>query len=243
VDQLLEPAFADGLTTMDTGELRARRDQCQRAEVAVSYVRRVLQGELDLVQAELSARSAGTRGDVGSLVKNLPAILADSGSRSGSRAGPTGASRDRARGAERLRRPDAYAGGVVEGWRRRHDVALEELLAAVMPVTPAGFGGEPDHAAGARPTRAGDPTSGRPVERADSFDQAAEAHGDGALPAGNLAALSDEQLVMLGDQLKQAEQSVSATRRDLHERIDLFQEAIVARHKSGTADVHGLLEQ
>ena len=53
------------LESVPVGELRLRRDACQRAEVAFSYVRRVLQGELDIVAAELEARARGVRGDCG----------------------------------------------------------------------------------------------------------------------------------------------------------------------------------
>ena len=55
IDRLLEPALTSDLDAVPVGELRTRRDACERAEVALSYVRRVLQGELDIVAAELEA--------------------------------------------------------------------------------------------------------------------------------------------------------------------------------------------
>ncbi len=53
-------------------ELRARRGQLQHDDDAVSYVRRMVQARLDMVQAELKLRSSGGRVDV---MEDLPEIL------------------------------------------------------------------------------------------------------------------------------------------------------------------------
>jgi len=76
IDRLLEPELTSDLEAVEVGELRVRRDACQRAEVALSYVRRLLQGELDIVAAELEARGKGVRGDTGRMLEDLPTILA-----------------------------------------------------------------------------------------------------------------------------------------------------------------------
>ncbi|MTV24462.1 aerial mycelium formation protein [Nitriliruptoraceae bacterium ZYF776] len=72
---VLAPDFLAGLGTWETSHLRERRAACERREAAVSYARRVLQGRVDIVRAELERRGAGD-GDVGHLVDRLPAVLA-----------------------------------------------------------------------------------------------------------------------------------------------------------------------
>ncbi|MGH9172428.1 MAG: hypothetical protein ACRD0Z_16410 [Acidimicrobiales bacterium] len=76
VDKLLAPALVAGLPDVALDEVRARRDACKRVEDLVSYVRRVIQGQLDLVTAEMAMRAGGTRGDLETLVERLPDILA-----------------------------------------------------------------------------------------------------------------------------------------------------------------------
>ena len=56
IDRRLKAELTSDLAAVPVSELRLRREQCDRAEFALSYVRRVLQGELDIVAAELDAR-------------------------------------------------------------------------------------------------------------------------------------------------------------------------------------------
>ena len=79
LDRLCAPSYVDGLGAATMTDLRQRRDACQRAEIVLSYLRRVLQGEIDLVLAEMEVRAEGGRSDVGRLVEELPAILSSSG--------------------------------------------------------------------------------------------------------------------------------------------------------------------
>jgi len=52
------------------------RDECQAAEEALSYVRRIVQARLDIVAAELDRRAEGGEpADVSMLVDKLPEIL------------------------------------------------------------------------------------------------------------------------------------------------------------------------
>lgn len=76
LERLLEPSYLDGLPDAPVTDLRARRDECQRAETVLSYLRRVIQGEIDLVAAEIAGRAVNGRSDVGRLVDELPTILA-----------------------------------------------------------------------------------------------------------------------------------------------------------------------
>jgi hypothetical protein len=73
---LLDPGFIADLQDLDIAEVRARRSRCNDAELELSYVRRMVQGRLDIVLDEQTQRSTGHGGaDVASLVERLPAIL------------------------------------------------------------------------------------------------------------------------------------------------------------------------
>lgn len=92
LQRFLAPSFLDGIETRPMEELRATRTEVQEAEVAVSYVRRVVQGRLDIVEAERRRRSGAAASEdpteeAGSLVEDLPGILADPG-HGGRTAGP-----------------------------------------------------------------------------------------------------------------------------------------------------------
>jgi hypothetical protein len=76
VDVLLSMEFVEGIDQASVEEVRSKRDACQRAEVALSYVRRVLQGKLDLIEAEQERRAGGGLRDASALIDMLPEILA-----------------------------------------------------------------------------------------------------------------------------------------------------------------------
>lgn len=59
---------------LDLDELRAERARLQGEEHAVSYVRRLVQGRLDLVRAEARSRASGGHLDV---AHDLPSVLGD----------------------------------------------------------------------------------------------------------------------------------------------------------------------
>lgn len=124
VDRLLEPELVSGLADLALGDLRQRRDACQRAEVALSYVRRVLQGELDLVTAELDARHDGVRGDTGRLIDDLPSILAGPGA--------AAAGGEPGEASERGRAPRFSMAGTAEGLGHEDELDLDALVAEVL---------------------------------------------------------------------------------------------------------------
>ncbi len=75
---LLEPSYLDGLPTLPIDAIRSRRDQATEVEVGLSYVRRMVQGRLDIVLAEVHQRESGDPGgDIAELVQRLPEILGD----------------------------------------------------------------------------------------------------------------------------------------------------------------------
>jgi hypothetical protein len=77
VDRVLDPGFTEGVGQLGLPELRARREEAEAEEADVSYLRRLLQGRLDILRAELVRRSAGGEQDVAGLLAGLPAILTD----------------------------------------------------------------------------------------------------------------------------------------------------------------------
>ncbi|SDX55448.1 hypothetical protein SAMN05661080_00449 [Modestobacter sp. DSM 44400] len=76
VDELLDPAFLDGVENLSMPDVRALRQQAEQAEVNLSYTRRLLQGRLDIVRRELQRRAEH---DGRSLVDLLPEILSEKG--------------------------------------------------------------------------------------------------------------------------------------------------------------------
>jgi hypothetical protein len=78
LEVMTAPAYTADLGKLDINEVRARRDGCSEAEVGLSYVRRLVQGRLDIIDAEIHRRGTGEGAvDVASLVAQLPEILAD----------------------------------------------------------------------------------------------------------------------------------------------------------------------
>ncbi len=76
LDRVLDPAYLDAVDARSTDDLRELRAACEAHEEAVSYARRLLQGRLDILRAELLRREAAGEPDAGSLLGGLPAILA-----------------------------------------------------------------------------------------------------------------------------------------------------------------------
>lgn len=79
IDRVLEPSFLADLESLDLDELRARRREAEQEEADLSYVRRMLQGRMDILRAELLRRGGGSDQNV---VDHLSEILADPSSRS-----------------------------------------------------------------------------------------------------------------------------------------------------------------
>lgn len=73
--EVTDPGFLEGLESWPLAQVRSHRDTATEIETALSYLRRIVQGRLDIVLAELHHREHGERGDAHSLVDELPAIL------------------------------------------------------------------------------------------------------------------------------------------------------------------------
>ncbi|AZS86412.1 aerial mycelium formation protein [Streptomyces griseoviridis] len=76
----VEPSEPD-LTSLNLPELRVLRRDAQRDEADLSYVRRLLQGRIDILRAELARRRPVRDGGEGSVVDRLSQILADAPAR------------------------------------------------------------------------------------------------------------------------------------------------------------------
>jgi hypothetical protein len=73
IDRVLAEDFASDLSTLDLDEVRSRRRDAEQEEADLSYVRRMLQGRMDILRAELARRAGG--GD--KIVEHLSQILSD----------------------------------------------------------------------------------------------------------------------------------------------------------------------
>jgi len=76
IDHVLGEGFLADLDSSDLDDIRSRRREAEQEEADLSYVRRMLQGRMDILRAELSRRSGGSGGDE-QLVDHLARILSD----------------------------------------------------------------------------------------------------------------------------------------------------------------------
>ena len=75
LQRLLDPAFVADIGTRTTEDLRAMKADAAGVENALSYLRRLAQGRVEILQAEQERRARG--GSVADLVNDLPRILSD----------------------------------------------------------------------------------------------------------------------------------------------------------------------
>jgi hypothetical protein len=78
IDKVLAEGYSDALESLPIEEVRERRHEAEQEEVDLSYLRRVLQGRLDILRAEFARRN----GEETDLVQSLSKILADEGAAS-----------------------------------------------------------------------------------------------------------------------------------------------------------------
>jgi transposase len=78
IDRFLAPDYLGDLSARTTDEIRAMRGECQRAETSLSYLRRLVQGRIDILAADLRSRTEGHgAADPADLVVHLPEILGE----------------------------------------------------------------------------------------------------------------------------------------------------------------------
>lgn len=78
LDRILSAEYLGDLERRPMADVRAMRAECQEIETGLSYLRRLVQGRLDIVGAELQRRRDGAEpGDLADLISQLPEILSD----------------------------------------------------------------------------------------------------------------------------------------------------------------------
>ncbi len=81
IDRVLSEDFLAGLEQRDLDEVRSLRREAEQEEADLSYIRRMLQGRMDIVRAELARRSEPRDADE-HIVAHLATVLADTTGRS-----------------------------------------------------------------------------------------------------------------------------------------------------------------
>jgi hypothetical protein len=76
LQRLLASEYLDSIGQLTLDEVRSMRAESQELETAVSYLRRMVQGRLDIVHAYLDQDEDGAGGDIRTLVERLPEIMA-----------------------------------------------------------------------------------------------------------------------------------------------------------------------
>jgi hypothetical protein len=78
LDRILGAEYLGELERRPMADVRSMRAECQEIETGLSYLRRLVQGRLDIVGAELQRRRDGAEpGDLADLISQLPEILSD----------------------------------------------------------------------------------------------------------------------------------------------------------------------
>lgn len=75
IDRVLAEDFASDLAALDLDEIRSRRREAEQEEADLSYVRRMLQGRMDILRAELARRAGGGE----KIMEHLSQVLSDTG--------------------------------------------------------------------------------------------------------------------------------------------------------------------
>jgi hypothetical protein len=77
LDRILDPGYLGDLPARSMNDVRSMRAECQEVETGLSYLRRLVQGRLDIVGVERQRRRDGAEpGELSTLVSQLPEILA-----------------------------------------------------------------------------------------------------------------------------------------------------------------------
>ena len=79
IQRLVDPQFVAGLDARALDDLRSMKAECVDVENALSYLRRLAQGRMEILTAEKDRRASG--GSVSDLVKDLPRILSGDSAR------------------------------------------------------------------------------------------------------------------------------------------------------------------
>lgn len=79
LDRVLDPAYLEGLSDRPVDEVASMQTECVELETEASFVRRLAQARIDILEAERRRREDG--GSLDELIAGLAGILADEGPR------------------------------------------------------------------------------------------------------------------------------------------------------------------
>ncbi|HEY4929236.1 MAG TPA: hypothetical protein VIH95_08785 [Acidimicrobiales bacterium] len=79
LSRLLDPTYLHGVDGLSVDDIRRMRAECQEAEASLSYLRRLIQGRMDIVHAYIDRPAGSDAPDLSSVVDNLAGILAGPG--------------------------------------------------------------------------------------------------------------------------------------------------------------------
>ena len=79
LSRLLDPNYLDGVAGLSVDDIRRMRAECQEAEASLSFLRRLIQGRMDIVHAYINRPAGSDAPDLSSVVDNLAGILAGPG--------------------------------------------------------------------------------------------------------------------------------------------------------------------
>jgi hypothetical protein len=172
LDEVLAPEFLDDIDSIPIEDLRARRTKCQEVEVQLSYIRRMAQGRLDILVADIRRRVDGSaKGDLGQLLDHLTPILAEG-----------------IRGKDRGALPTLMAPEITDELTNELDAALPESTLA------------------------------------------------------RLVHLDDDEVLGIGEQLRDLEKTVSNRRHQVHRQLDALTAELVRRYKDRPVEIDSLLQ-
>ena len=77
IDRITAPVYVHGLPDLSLADLRARRDECLAEREYLSLLRRLVQGRLDILRAEVERRRRGD--DPSTLVEHVAETMANAG--------------------------------------------------------------------------------------------------------------------------------------------------------------------
>jgi hypothetical protein len=78
LERILSADYLGDIQGRPLEEIRAMRAECREVETGMSYLRRMVQGRLDIVRSALErGEGGGDAGDLSDLIERLPSILSD----------------------------------------------------------------------------------------------------------------------------------------------------------------------
>ncbi len=81
IDRILADGYTADIDARSLDDLRVMERECLEVETEISYVRRLAQARIDIIEAESGRRKSG--GSLSDLIASLPTILADESGRGG----------------------------------------------------------------------------------------------------------------------------------------------------------------